>query len=80
MTFEYEKKVAVLTEEVHSLKEIYNQTLETKEDLQNKVKTLEINLAFNTKKYQEDLKTQMDKFDLYKNNIQTEKMEQNKKL
>lgn len=69
MTFEYERKITLLSEEVTSIKELYQQTLQTKEDLQGKVKSLEANIASSTKKYQEDLKTQMDKFDYYRNNV-----------
>ena len=41
-----------LSEEINRIKELYDETVELKDDLQNKLKNAETNAAINNKKYQ----------------------------
>ena len=52
ITLQYERKVFNLSEEINRIKELYDETVELKDDLQNKLKNAETNAAINNKKYQ----------------------------
>lgn len=52
ITLDYERKVFNLSEELNRIKELYDETVELKDDLQNKLKNAETSATINNKKYQ----------------------------
>lgn len=52
ITLEYERKVFNLSEELNRIKDLYDETLELKDDLHNKLKNAETIASINNKKYQ----------------------------
>lgn len=52
ITLDYERKVFNLNEELNRIKELYDETVELKDDLQNKLKNAETSASINNKKYQ----------------------------
>jgi hypothetical protein len=52
ITLDYERKVFNLSEELNRIKELYDETVELKDDLQNKLKNVETSATISNKKYQ----------------------------